>query len=73
MASDPSAIRHGVRYEADERPSVPLTIGLGLQYTVLSIAGVVLIPAVLITIAGTCGGAGQPAWSRVICNLGGGR
>ncbi len=52
MASDPSAIRHGVRYEADERPSVPLTIGLGLQYTVLSIAGVVLIPAVLITIAG---------------------
>ena len=52
MTSDQSAVRHGVRYEADERPSVPLTIGLGLQYTVLSLAGVVLIPAVLITIAG---------------------
>ena len=48
MAPDQSS----VRYEADERPSVPLTIGLGLQYTALSLAGVVLIPVVLITVAG---------------------
>lgn len=52
MAPDQLSVRHGVRYEADERPSVPLTFGLGLQYTILSLAGVVLIPAVLITVAG---------------------
>ena len=52
MTTAPPAINHGVRYEADERPSIPLTVGLGLQYTVLSAAGVVFIPAVLITTAG---------------------
>ena len=52
MATAPPAINHGVRYEADERPSIPLTVGLGLQYTALSAAGVVFIPAVLITTAG---------------------
>ena len=46
------SIRHGVRYEADERPALPLTVGLGLQHAALSIGGVVLIPAILISIAG---------------------
>ena len=43
---------HDVRYQADERPPLPLTVGLGLQYTVLALAGVVLTPAILISIAG---------------------
>ena len=43
---------HDVRYEADERPPLALTFGLGLQYTVLAIATVVLTPAILISSAG---------------------
>ena len=43
---------HDVRYEADERPPFPLTVGLGLQYTVVALATVVLTPAILISIAG---------------------
>ena len=43
---------HEVRYEADERPPIPLAIGLGAQYTVLALATVVLTPAILISIAG---------------------
>ena len=43
---------HEVRYEADERPPLPLTIGLGAQYTVLALATVVLTPAILISVAG---------------------
>ena len=41
-----------VRYEADDRPPLGLTIGLGAQYTVLALASVVLTPAILITTAG---------------------
>ncbi len=43
---------HEVRYEADDRPPLGLTIGLGAQYTVLALATVVLTPAILITTAG---------------------
>ena len=43
---------HDIRYQADETPPIPLTIGLGLQYAVLALATVVLTPAILISIAG---------------------
>ena len=43
---------HEVRYEADDRPPLGLTIGLGAQYAVLALAGVVLTPAILISTAG---------------------
>ena len=43
---------HEVRYEADDRPPLGLTIGLGAQYTVLALATVVLTPAILISTAG---------------------
>ena len=43
---------HEVRYEANDRPPLGLTIGLGAQYTVLALAGVVLTPAILISTAG---------------------
>ncbi len=41
-----------VRYEPDERPPLPLTLGLGLQYAVLTVTGVVLTPAILIGAVG---------------------
>ena len=44
--------RQGVRFQADERPPRPLTAGLALQYAVLTIAGIVLTPAVVIRGAG---------------------
>lgn len=37
----------GVRYEADERPPVLLTIGLGLQIALLTVGGVVLTVAIV--------------------------
>ena len=52
---------HDVRYEADERPPLPLTVGLGLQYTVVALAAVVLTPVILISIAG--GGEAYLTWA----------
>ena len=43
---------HEVRYEADERPPLALTLGLGVQYAVLALATVILTPAILISVAG---------------------
>ncbi|MDE0249170.1 MAG: hypothetical protein OXO56_14740 [Gammaproteobacteria bacterium] len=50
--SSPAHAPQDVRYEPDERPGLPITIGLGLQYAVLCIASVVLTPTVMITVAG---------------------
>ncbi len=49
-----STPNHGqdVRYEPDERPPLPLTLGLGLQYAVLTVTSVVLTPAILIGAVG---------------------
>ena len=41
-----------VRYQADENPPSPLAFGLGLQYAVLTIAGIVLTPAIVVRAAG---------------------
>ena len=41
-----------VRYEPDERPPLSLTLGLGLQYAVLTVTSVVLTPAILIGAVG---------------------
>ena len=43
---------HDVRYEADDRPPLGLNVGLAAQYTILSLAGVVLTPVILISTAG---------------------
>ena len=43
---------HDVRYEADDRPPLGLNVGLAAQYAVLSLAGVVLTPVILISTAG---------------------
>ena len=49
-----------VRYEPNEKPPLPLSIGLGLQYVALTAASVVLSPALMIGAVG--GGEDQLAW-----------
>ena len=44
--------RTSVRYEANEQPPAPLAFGLGLQLAILTIAGVVLTPAIVIRAGG---------------------
>ncbi len=48
---DPAGQRH-VRFEPDDKPPVVLAAGMGLQFAVLSIAGIVLTPAIVIRAAG---------------------
>ncbi|MCY3620970.1 MAG: xanthine/uracil/vitamin C permease [Gammaproteobacteria bacterium] len=50
-----------VRYEADERPPFPLSVGLGVQLMVLIVAGIVLTPAIVIRAAG--GSEAYLAWA----------
>ena len=45
--------RAGIRYEPDDKPPKALTFGLGVQFTILTIAGVVLTPAIVIRAAGS--------------------
>ena len=45
------ASRH-VRYAADEKPPAPLAFGLGLQLAMLTIAGIVLTPSIVIRAGG---------------------
>ena len=52
MASTPAGGGQDVRYQPDERPPLPLTVGLGLQYAVLCVASVVLTPVILVGAAG---------------------
>ena len=49
-----------VRYEPDERPPLPLSVGLGFQYVALTAASIVLTPAILIGAVG--GGDDYLAW-----------
>ena len=54
-------ISNSVRYEADERPPLALSVGLGVQLMVLIVAGIVLTPAIVIRAAG--GGETYLAWA----------
>ena len=51
MHPDPRSHRD-VRFEPDERPPLLLTAGLGLQYAMLAIAGIIITPTVMISTAG---------------------
>lgn len=44
--------RKGIRYQPDERPPPALALGLGVQLAVLSIAGIILIPTVVMRAGG---------------------
>ena len=50
-----------VRYEPDENPPAALSLGLGMQYALLSISGIVLTPAIVIRSAGS--GEGYLLWA----------
>ncbi len=50
MTANPSP--SDIRYEPNEFPPLPLTIGLGFQMALLSIAGIVLTPAIVIRAGG---------------------
>ena len=52
MDSNGTDARSTVRYEPDENPPVALTFGLGLQLAILSIAGIVLTPAIVVRAGG---------------------
>ena len=52
MNPNDSGLRTGIRYQPDETPPVALAFGLGLQLAVLTIAGIVLTPAIVIRAAG---------------------
>ena len=52
MAQQPSRSGTGVRFEPDERPSLPITIGLALQYCVLTLGPIVLTVAIVVRTAG---------------------
>ena len=49
---EPSEAGRHVRYAADEKPPAPLAFGLGLQLAMLTIAGIVLTPSIVIRAAG---------------------
>ena len=52
MSTAGSCQRESVRYQPDESPSVPITIGLGLQFALLIIARIVVVPVVVVRAAG---------------------
>ena len=52
MEHDTTAGQRHIRFEPDDKPPAALTAGLGLQFAMLSIAGIVLTPAIIIRAAG---------------------
>ncbi len=52
MAQQPSRSATGVRFEPDESPNLPITIGLALQYCVLTLGPIVLTVAIVVRTAG---------------------
>lgn len=52
MQKENSQDSENIRYQVDEQPPTPLTIGLGIQLATLCIAGVVLGPAIVVNAAG---------------------
>ncbi len=52
MPNQSTDAQTSVRFEANDKPPLPLTFGLGLQLAVLAIGGVVLTPAIIVRAAG---------------------
>ena len=50
-----------IRYEPDETPPPPLALGLGLQYVLLSLSGIVITPAIVVRAAD--GGEAFLSWA----------
>ena len=72
MTTDAAASEStAVRFEPNERPPNTLAFGLGFQFVMLTIAGIVLTPAIVVRAAG--GAEGYLSWAvfaaLVICGL----
>ena len=52
MESNAGDRAQDIRYEPDERPPHPLALGLGFQYAMLAVAGIVVTPAIVVRAAG---------------------
>ena len=52
MSTDGSGHRASIRYQPDEQPPPAVALGLGLQFAVLIIARIVVIPMVVVRAAG---------------------
>ena len=52
MSANGPGGRTGLRYQPDERPPPALAFGLGLQIAVLTIAGIILVPTIVMRAAG---------------------
>ena len=52
MADDTIGVNPRVRYEPDDKPPFSLSVGLGAQLAMLTVAGVVLTPVIVIRAAG---------------------
>ena len=61
MAAPLDAAGSTVRYEPDEKPAWPLSVGLALQYCVIALGGVVLTVAIVVRSAGS--GEEYLAWA----------
>ena len=53
MSSTTAAGVRDIRYEPEEQPPPALAIGLGFQFAMLTVAGIVLTPAIVVRAAGT--------------------
>ena len=61
MEHDTTSGQRHIRFEPDDRPPLALTAGMGLQFAVLAIAGIVLTPAIVVRAAG--GSESYLAWA----------
>ncbi len=52
MPNDTQQPRISIRYEPNDKPPLAMTVGLGLQFAVLCIAGIVITPAIVVRAAG---------------------
>ena len=43
---------HDIRYQPDETPPLPLTLALGLQYALLAVTAIIIVPSMMIRLGG---------------------
>ena len=71
MSTAGSGQRESVRYQPDETPPVPIAAGLGVQFAILIIARIVIVPVVIVRAAG--GSEADLSWilfaAIAICGL----
>ncbi len=61
MSTEPKQQESSIRFSVDERPPLSLTIGLGLQLAIITTAGIVFTPVIVVSAAG--GTADYMAWA----------